>query len=173
MRRYSRAARLSQETLAERARVSLDRTSPDRAKIAEGVALVTAALSKAPAGAYQIQAAIAAVHDEALTAEATDWPQIRALYEFLMRISDNPMVALSHAVAVAMTDGPTAGLDLLAGLESDGRIGDHHRLAAVRAHLLEMSRDYAGAIKYYRIAAGRTASTPERNYLLTKAARLR
>jgi RNA polymerase sigma factor (sigma-70 family) len=149
-----------------------DRTLWDQAEIAEGVALLTAALAKGSIGAYQLQAAIAAVHDEAARVEDTDWPQILALYELLTRMSDNPMVALNHAVASAMVHGPTKGLEQLKALDSDPRMNRHHRLDAVRAHLLEMACDYQGAITHYRIAASRTTSTPERNYLLTQAARL-
>ncbi len=104
--------------------------------IAEGVALVTEALPRGPTGPYQLQAAIAAIHDEAPDAQATDWPQIVALYELLMLTSENPIVALNHAVAVAMASGPRAGLDLLGVLEADERIAGDHRLHAVRAHLL-------------------------------------
>src|SRR6202045_4743096 len=95
-----------------------DRNLWNGAQIAEGVDLITTALARGPAGPYQLQAAIAAVHDEAPTADATDWPQIMALYELLMRLSDNPVVRLNHAVAVAMVRGPRAGLDLLAGLRA-------------------------------------------------------
>jgi RNA polymerase sigma factor (sigma-70 family) len=151
---------------------SQDRTLWDRAKVAEGVALLTAALAKGAIGAYQLQAAIAAVHDEAAGAEDTDWPQILALYELLQRMSDNPMVMLNRAIATAMVHGPSKGLELLRALDSDPRLAGHYRLDAVRAHLLEMSGDRQTAIKHYRIAAGRTTSTPERNYLLTQAARL-
>jgi RNA polymerase sigma factor (sigma-70 family) len=149
-----------------------DRSSWDRKLIAEGVALVSDAFSKGSVGSYQIQAAIAAVHDEAARVEETDWPEIRALYGLLMRMSDNPMVALNHAIAVAMVDGPAAGLTLLKGLDGDARLSGHYRLDAVRAHLLEMAGDQAGAIAHYRAAAERTTSIPERNYLITKAARL-
>jgi RNA polymerase sigma factor (sigma-70 family) len=149
-----------------------DRSLWDGEEIAEGVALVSDALSKGFVGTYQLQAAIAAVHDEAGSAEATDWLQILALYEVLKRISDSPIVTLNHAVAAAMVHGPAHGLKLLAALDSDSRVSDHHRLDAVRAHLLEMSGDHEGAIKHYRLAAGRTTSIPERNYLLTHAARL-
>jgi predicted RNA polymerase sigma factor len=121
---------------------------------------------------YQLQAAIAAVHDEAAQAAATDWPQILALYGLLKRMSDNPMVALNHAVAAAMVHGPSAGLDLLAALDADGRLAGHHRLDAVRAHLLEMAGDFPPAIASYLKAAGRTTSIRERNYLTTQAARL-
>jgi RNA polymerase sigma factor (sigma-70 family) len=149
-----------------------DRTRWDQAEIAEGVALLTAALSKASIGPYQLQAAIAAVHDEAGRAEDTDWPQILALYELLMRMSDNPMVALNHAIAAAMVHGPSKGLQLLGALDSDARIAGHHRLSAVRAHLLEMAGDLEAAITHYRLAATRATSVPERNYLITQAARL-
>ena len=107
--------------------------TPDQ--IAEGVALVTAALPRGAVGPYQVQAAIAALHDEASSAEATDWPQIVALYEVLLQISDNPVVALNHAVAVAMVSGPAAGLELVAALDGDERIAEDHRLHAVRGHL--------------------------------------
>ena len=140
--------------------------------IAEGVALITDALPRGPTGPYQLQAAIAAVHDEAPSAEATDWPQILALYELLMRISDNPMVALNHAVAVAMVRGPRAGLDLLETLEADERIAEDHRLHAVRAHLLEMAGDHVAAREAYEAAARRTTSLPQQRYLRGRAARL-
>jgi RNA polymerase sigma factor (sigma-70 family) len=150
-----------------------DRTLWDREEISEGIALVTAALSKGSVGAYQLQAAIAAVHDEAARAEDTDWPQILALYDVLKRMSDNPMVTLNHAIAAAMVHGPSRGLDLLNALDADGRLKGHHRLDAVRAHLLEMAGDHQGAIAHYQKAALRTTSLPERNYLITQAARLR
>jgi RNA polymerase sigma factor (sigma-70 family) len=149
-----------------------DRTLWDRAEISEGVALITGALSKGLIGPYQLQAAIAAVHDEAVQAGDTDWPQILALYDLLKRMSDNPMVKLNHAIAAAMVHGPSAGLELLNALDADGRLTGHHRLDAVRAHLLEMSGNLEAAIAHYRIAAGRTTSVPERNYLITQAARL-
>ncbi len=149
-----------------------DRTLWDQVEISEGIALLTAALSKGSIGAYQLQAAIAAVHDEAARAEDTDWPQILALYELLKRMSDNPIVTLNHAIAAAMVHGPFKGLELLRALNSDARIAGHHRLDAVRAHLLEMAGDHMAAITHYRIAAGRTTSIPERNYLITQAARL-
>jgi RNA polymerase sigma factor (sigma-70 family) len=150
-----------------------DRTLWDREAIQEGVALVSRALSRGAVGAYQIQAAIAACHDEAAHATETDWPQILALYGLLQRMSDNPMLTLNRAVAVAMVHGPRAGLDLLATLDAEPRLADHHRLAAVRAHLYEKAGDPAAAIVHYQAAASRTSSTPERNYLLLKAARLR
>jgi RNA polymerase sigma factor (sigma-70 family) len=149
-----------------------DRTLWDRHAIDEGIALITATLSRGSVGPYQLQAAIAAVHDEAAGTDATDWPQILALYGLLKRMSDNPMVALNHAIAVAMVNGPRAGLDLLDGLEADGRLAGHYRMAAVRAHLLEMSGDHTTAIGHYQAAASRTTSVPERDYLNTKAARL-
>jgi RNA polymerase sigma factor (sigma-70 family) len=149
-----------------------DRSRWDRAAIVEGVALISAALPRGPTGPYQLQAAIAAVHDEAPSAEETDWPQILALYELLMRISDNPVVALNHAVAVAMVDGPAAGLDLLGTLEADERIAGDHRLHAVRAHLLERAGDRRAAYESYLAAATRTTSLPQQRYLHACAARL-
>jgi len=149
-----------------------DRSLWDRGAIDEGVALVTAALSRGGAGAYQLQAAIAAVHDEAPRAEDTDWPEILALYELLMAMSDNPMVTLNHAIAVAMVHGPAAGLARLEALDADVRLSGHHRLPAVRAHLLERAGQREAAIAHYRTAAERATSTPERTYLLTQAARL-
>jgi predicted RNA polymerase sigma factor len=136
------------------------------------VTLLDATLPKGEPGPYQLQAAIAAVHDDAARVEDTDWPQILALYEALGRFSDNPMVTLNHAVAAAMVHGPGAGLDRLAALDADGRLAGHHRLDAVRAHLLEMSGDRDAAIAHYRRAAAKTTSLPERNYLLAKAARV-
>jgi RNA polymerase sigma factor (sigma-70 family) len=144
----------------------------DRDEIAEGVALVTATLSKGQVGAYQLQAAIAAVHDEAASSEDTDWPQILALYDVLKQMTANPMVVLNHAIAAAMVHGPAEGLKLIESLDTDERLKGHHRLDAVRAHLLEMSGDHGAAIAHYRTAADRTTSIPERNYLLTQAARL-
>jgi RNA polymerase sigma factor (sigma-70 family) len=150
-----------------------DRSLWNKDAIAEGVQLVTDAMSRGPVGSYLLQAAIAAVHDEAARAEDTDWPQIVLLYDALMRMNDNPMVALNHAVAVAMAQGPAEGLALLAKLDRDPRIKDHYRLDAVRAHLLERSGKLAAALPYYEAAAEKTASTPERNYLLLKLGRLR
>ena len=149
-----------------------DRTLWDRAEIAEGTELLSAGLSKGSVGLYQLQAAIAAVHDEAARAEDTDWPQILALYELLRRVSPSPMVTLNHAIAAAMVHGPAKGLELLRALDSDPRMAGHYRLDAVRAHLFERMGDHETAIKHYRIAAARTTSTPERNYLMTQAARL-
>ncbi len=150
-----------------------DRSLWDRRLIAEGVALITATLARGSIGPYQLQAAIAAVHDEAMHHEDTDWPQIVALYSLLLRMTDNPMVALSHAIATAMVDGPTVGLDLLANLDRDERLAGHYRLDAVRAHLHEMAGDHPTAIAHYLAAAARTSSTPERNYLSCRAARLK
>jgi len=149
-----------------------DRTLWDRDLITEGIALVSQTLPKGSAGPYQLQAAIAALHDEAARAEDTDWPQILALYGLLERMSDNPMVALNHAIATAMVSGPSAGLKLLEALDADARMAGHYRLDAVRAHLLEMAGDHRAAIERYRAAAARTTSVPERNYLATQAARL-
>ena len=149
-----------------------DRTLWNADFIAEGVALITAALPRGATGPYQLQAAIAAIHDEARSVEETDWPQIVALYELLLRISDNPMVALNHAVAVAMARGAPAGLALLAKLQADNRIADDHRLHAVRAHLLEMAGDRAAARDAYLLAASRTSNVPQQRYLNSRAARL-
>ncbi len=149
-----------------------DRKLWNRDAIVEGAALVTDALSRTPLGPYQLQAAIAAVHDEATRAEETDWPQILALYGLLERFTPNPMITLNHAVAVAMVRGPQAGLDVLTTLDTDERLVGHHRLAAVRAHLLEMAGDHAAALESYQLAARRTTSLPERRYLETRAARL-
>ena len=150
-----------------------DRSLWNREAIAEGVRLVTDAMTRGAVGSYLLQAAIAAVHDEAARAEETDWLQIASLYGVLMRMSDNPMVALNHAVAVAMVRGPSEGLTLLEKLARDPRIKNHYRLDAVRAHLLERSGKVAAALPYYAAAAEKTASIPERNYLLLKIARLR
>jgi RNA polymerase sigma factor (sigma-70 family) len=149
-----------------------DRTLWDREQIAEGIALLSAALPKGSVGPYQLQAAIAAVHDEAERPEDTDWPQILALYELLKRMSDNPMVMLNHTIAAAMVHGPKEGLNLLDALKEDRRIAEHRRMDAVRAHLLEMAGDSQAAARYYREAAGKTDNLPERNYLLMQAARL-
>ena len=149
-----------------------DRSRWDADAIREGVALITETLARAPVGPYQLQAAIAAIHDEAANAAETDWRQILTLYDLLEGTAPNPMVTLNHAVAVAMADGPQAGLDMLAILESDDRLAGHHRLDAVRAHLLEMAGDLAGARASYRVAARRTSSIPEQRYLESRAARL-
>ena len=149
-----------------------DRTLWDREAVAEGVALLSRTLPRGSVGAYQLQAAIAAVHDEAPRAEDTDWPQILALYSVLKRLSDNPMVTLNHAIAAAMVHGPAKGLELLKPLDADDRMARHYRLDAVRGHLFEMAGDPVTAISHYQAAAARTTSIPERNYLTTKAARL-
>ena len=149
-----------------------DRTLWNADYIAEGVALITRALPRGTAGAYQLQAAIAAIHDEAPNPEETDWPQIKALYELLLQISDNPMVALNHVVAVAMADGPTAGLRRLDTLAADKLLAEDHRLYAVRAHLLEMSGDTAVAHEAYLDAARRATNLPQQRYLNRQAARL-
>lgn len=149
-----------------------DRSLWDQAEIAEGTVVVRAAITKGAIGMYQLQAAIAAIHDEASRAEDTDWPQILALYDLMKRISDNPMVILNHAIAAAMVHGPSKGLDLLRALDSDPRMAGNHRLDAVRAHLLEMTREYQAAITHYRLAAGRTTSLPEQRYLRMQIARL-
>ncbi len=149
-----------------------DRSRWDRAAIAEGVALISQTLSQGAIGPYQLQAAIAAVHDEAARAEDTDWPQILALYGLLERMSENPMVTLNRAIAAAMVHGPSVGLSMLAPLDADPRLRHHHRLEAVRAHLYEKAGDPAAAIRHYRSAAEKTSSIPERDYLLLKAARL-
>jgi RNA polymerase sigma factor (sigma-70 family) len=149
-----------------------DRALWDRSEVAEGTALLTLALSRGNVGLYQLQAAIAAVHDEAPSAGATDWPQILALYELLQHVAPGPMVTLNHAIAVAMVHGPARGLEQLLALDADDRLRTHYRLAAVRAHLFEMLGDLDRAIHLYRTAAARTTSLPEQNYLMTQAARL-
>jgi RNA polymerase sigma factor (sigma-70 family) len=148
-----------------------DRGRWDQALIAEGVALLSLVLPRRAVGEYQLQAAIAAIHDEAATADETDWPQILALYGLLERMTGNPMVTLNRAIALAMVDGPAVGLAALAGL--DTRLPGHHRLDAVRAHLLDLAGDSDAAITNYLRAAGRTTSLAERDYLTGKAARLR
>ncbi|MEU8382147.1 sigma-70 family RNA polymerase sigma factor [Streptosporangium sp. NPDC048865] len=149
-----------------------DRSLWDGEAVAEGVALVTGTLARGAVGPYQLQAAIAALHDEAATAGETDWPQILALYGLLERMSDNPMVSLNRAVAAAMAHGPATGLDMLRALEADGRLAGHHRFHTARAHLLEMAGDLRAAVDDYRAAASLTTSAPERDYLTTRAARL-
>jgi predicted RNA polymerase sigma factor len=150
-----------------------DRGLWDKEMIAEGVALVSAAFSRGAVGEYQLQAAIAALHDEASRLEDTDWPQIQALYGVLMRMSENPMAVMNHAVAAAMVHGPAKGLELLAPLAKDERLRGNHRLDAVRAHLLERAGDKEKAVKLYQTAATKTSSIPEKNYLMLKAAKLR
>ncbi|WP_435207025.1 RNA polymerase sigma factor [Micromonospora sp. bgisy143] len=141
-------------------------------QIAEGVALVSAALPRGPVGPYQLQAAIAAVHDEAPTAAATDWAQITALYEVLLGLSDNPVVALNHAVAVAMSRGASAGLALLAELADDARLADDPRLPAARAHLWELTGARVAAREAYRMAAARSTNLAQQRYLNARADRL-
>jgi predicted RNA polymerase sigma factor len=149
-----------------------DRRLWDRAAIAEGVALVSEALTRAPLGPYQLQAAIAAVHDEAPDGDATDWREILGLYGLLATIAPSPMVTLNRIVAVAMVEGPAVALAQLDAPAAEPGLAGHHRVAAVRAHLLEMAGDDAGAAAQYRIAARRTLSVPERRYLLGRAERL-
>jgi RNA polymerase sigma factor (sigma-70 family) len=144
----------------------------DQAEITEGTELLTLALSKGAVGLYQLQAAIAAVHDEAARAEDTDWPQILALYELLQRVAPSPVVTLNHAIAVAMVHGPERGLERLRALDGDERLAGHYRLHAVRGHLFEMLGDVEQAVQHYRAAAAKTTSLPEQNYLMTQAARL-
>jgi RNA polymerase sigma factor (sigma-70 family) len=148
-----------------------DRTLWDRAQIVEGTAILDGAMGRPPLGEYRIQAAIAAVHDRAARADDTDWTQILALYGLLEQLTDNPVVTLNRAVAVAMAEGPSAGLVALDSV--DERLAGHYRLDAVRAHLLEMAGDTEGAFEHYRAAAKRTTSLPEQRYLAMKAARLR
>jgi len=149
-----------------------DRSLWDQQEIAEGTELLRAAISRGAVGLYQLQAAIAALHDEARTAAETDWPQILALYGLMLKLTENPMVALNHAVATAMVHGAAKGLELLKPLDADSRMAKNHRLNAVCGHLLEMSGDLEGATAQYRLAASRTMSAPEQRYLLTQAARL-
>ncbi len=150
-----------------------DRTLWQQESIVEGVALITNVLAHAPIGPYQVQAAIAAVHDEAERPEDTDWPQIVALYDVLAGMAPNPTITLNRAVAVAMVHGPRAGLDLLKAVEADVREAGHYRLEAVRAYLLEMAGDREAALSSYRTAARLTPSLPERRHLEDRGARLR
>ncbi|HEY2259410.1 MAG TPA: DUF6596 domain-containing protein, partial [Solirubrobacteraceae bacterium] len=142
-----------------------DRGLWDRAAIEEGVRMIEQALATARLGQYQLQAAIAAVHAEAVSTQETDWRQISALYELLERITSNPMITLNRAVAVAMVKGPEAGLEMVAEVQRDGRLDTSHRVDAVRAHLLEMAGDRDGAVVAYRRAARRTTSVAEQRYL--------
>ncbi|MEU0600199.1 DUF6596 domain-containing protein [Streptomyces sp. NPDC006393] len=150
-----------------------DRTKWDRELIEEGTELVKASLAGPALGPYQLQAAIAATHADAATAEETNWPQVHALYLILERIAPNPVVTLNRAIALAETEGPTAGLALLSALDSDARMAGHHRLLSVRAHLLEQIGDTAGAYEHYRRAAKATASLAEQRYLESRAGRVR
>ena len=168
-------ARRAARTTADGSIVPLDEQRRDlwnTVQISEGVALLTRTLGTVPVGPYQLQAAIAAVHDEATSANATDWPQILALYEVLERVSPGPVVTLNRAVAVAMVHGPRAGLALLGTLDADERMAHNHRLEAVRGHLLELAGDRVAARESYRKAARMTASLPEQRYLALKAANL-
>jgi len=149
-----------------------DRSRWDADAIAEGLSLISGALATAPIGPYQLQATIAAVHDEATRAEDTDWPQILGLYELLEGIAPGPMVTLSRVVALAMVDGPQAGLQELARAEADPALAGHYRVDAVRAHLLELSGNPEAARSNYRRAARRTLSVPEQRYLESRAAHL-
>src|SRR6266498_3531274 len=148
-----------------------DRGRWDARAIAEGTGLITQTLASAPIGPYQLQAAIAAVHDEAGRFEDTDWPQILGLYDLLATIAPGPMVTLNRIVAVAMVHGPRAGLEQLTAAEADPALAGHHRLHAVRAHLLDLAGDRQAARVHYRLAARRTLSIPERHYLESRAAR--
>jgi RNA polymerase sigma factor (sigma-70 family) len=148
-----------------------DRALWDRRLIAEGTALVAGALARGAVGEYQLQAAVAAVHDRAERAQDTDWRQIVILYGLLERMTSNPMVSLNRAIAVAMVDGAAAGLTLVDALA--GPLAGHHRLHAVRAHLLELAGDTGAAAAEYGAAASATTSVPEQQYLLMRAARLR
>jgi RNA polymerase sigma factor (sigma-70 family) len=148
-----------------------DRALWDQGSIAEGLALVDSAVGKRAVGEYQLQAAIAALHDRAPQADDTDWPQILALYGLLEQMTGNPIVTLNRAVAAAMAHGPAEGLALLDTV--DERLNGHYRLDAVRAHLLEMAGDTEAALAHYRAAGQRTTSLPEQRYLATRAARLR
>jgi len=168
-------ARRAARTDATGALISLaeqDRTRWDRDLIREGSRLVVDAMLGSPLGPYQLQAAIACLHVEAPSTQETDWAQIELLYRILCRISPNPMAALNHAIAVAMTAGPDAGLTILAQLAGDERMARHYRLVATRAHLLELAGYPAGAREDYLLAARRTASRPEQRYLLARADRL-
>jgi predicted RNA polymerase sigma factor len=148
-----------------------DRTRWDRAAIAEGTELITRTLATAAVGPYQLQAAIAALHDEAATAEQTDWPQILALYDHLDRLAPGPMVTLSRVVALAMTHGPRVGLAHLA--DAEAALAGHYRGHAVRAHLLELTGDHGAAAAEYEQAARQTLSLPEQRYLRQRAALIR
>ena len=150
-----------------------DRSRWDAAAIAEGVALITATLAKAPIGPYQLQAAISAVHDEAASSEDTDWREILGLYELLQSLAPGPMVTLNRIVALAMARGPEAGLAELAAAETDPALAGHHRVEAVRAHLLDMAGEHEAAQAHYRLAARGTLSLPERRYLESRAGRPR
>jgi predicted RNA polymerase sigma factor len=150
-----------------------DRALWDRAQIEEGVGIISDTLGRRAIGPYQLQAAIAAIHDEAPNADETDWPQILALYDVLEQVSPGPVVTLNRSVAVAMVDGPRAGLAVLGTLDADDRMANTHRLEAVRGHLLELAGEFDAARESYRRAATMTASVPEQRYLAMRASRLR
>jgi RNA polymerase sigma factor (sigma-70 family) len=150
-----------------------DRGLWNQGAIAEGTALITNTMSRGAVGPYQLQAAIASLHDEAASTAETDWPQILALYGVLLRMQDNPMVALNYAIAAAMVHGPAAGLELVKPLDADPRIAGHYRLDAVRGHLFELAGDREQAVAHFLAAAERTTSLPERHYLMMKASRTR
>jgi RNA polymerase sigma factor (sigma-70 family) len=150
-----------------------DRALWNRAQIEEGVRIISETLGRDSIGPYQLQAAIAAIHDEAPSADETDWPQILALYDVLEQVSPSPVVTLNRAVAVAMVDGPRAGLAVLGTLDADDRMATTHRLEAVRGHLLELAGELDAARESYRRAATMTASVPEQRYLAMRASRLR
>jgi RNA polymerase sigma factor (sigma-70 family) len=168
-------ARRAARTLPDGSLVPLaeqDRLRWNREQISEGTALISAALPRGDPGPYQLQAAIAAVHDEAPTMADTDWPQVLSLYELLELLAPNPFTTLNRAVAVAMVHGPEPGLRMLDELAADKRIAQHHRLLATRAHLRELAGDHRAAAEDYRQAARRATSLPERRYLAVQAARL-
>ena len=150
-----------------------DRGLWDPQLIREGVELLRDAMGKGQVGVYQLQAAIAALHDEAPSTEAADWPQIHTLYLLLERMTGNPMITLNRAIAAAMVDGPEVGLRLLETLATNEKLAGHYRLHAVRGHLFERAGQPDLALEQYRIAADATSSVPERNYLLRKALRLK
>jgi RNA polymerase sigma factor (sigma-70 family) len=165
-------ARRPARTRADGALVPLaeqDRGRWDRAAIEEGVALVGGAMRSAPLGPYQLQAAIAAVHGEAARPEDTDWVEILGLYHLLDKLAPGPMVTLNRIVAIAMVDGPRPALERLDAAAADPALAGHHRVAAVRAHLLELAGDERGAREHYRLAARLTLSIPERRYLESRA----
>lgn len=147
-----------------------DRTLWNRDLIEEGSRLIHSAFSQGHVGPYQIQAAIAVLHDEAPSTDKTDWPQIAALYAVLLKMTNNPMVALNHVVARSMVDGAEVGLQLVEGLEKDHRMKGHFRIDAVKGHLYEKLQDYPSAATHFEAAAHKTTSIPERNYLAEKAA---
>ena len=167
-----RPARTAQDRVSLVPLAEQDRSRWDRAKIDEGTALITATLAHGSTGPYQLQAAIAAVYDEAETMDDTDWPQILGLYDLLELAAPSPFTTLNRAVAAGLVHGPRAGLDLLDTLQQDKRMAKHHRLFAARAHLLELAGEPAEAAKAYAQAARLSTSTPERRYLATQAKRL-